>query len=109
MMIVHGLPACDACRAALKALRAAGHGARLRDLRADPLTTAEIARLLDSFGDRIVNRASTTWRGLDEASRALPPARLLALYPALMKRPVIEAGGRIYLGFGPEVRASLGL
>ena len=94
MTEIWGLPTCDACRKA----RAALPEARLRDIRAEPLTEAEIAELIAAFGDKAVNRASTTWRGLSEAERARPAAELLAAYPALMKRPVIRQGGGLTQG-----------
>ena len=94
MIEIWGLPTCDSCRKA----RAALPDARLRDIRAEPLSPAEIAELVATFGDRAVNRASTTWRGLSEAERALPAADLLARHPALMKRPVIRRDGRLIQG-----------
>ncbi len=100
-----GLKTCDTCRKALKSLPAA----EFRDIRATPLTDAEIAVLLNEFGEKLVNRASTTWRGLSEEERAQAPAQLLAQHPALMKRPVIRAGGVWYLGWTPAVRAALGV
>ena len=103
-MIIHGLKTCDTCRAAVKAT-----GGTLRDVRTEPLTTAELARFLDAFGDELVNRRSTTWRGLDEATRAGEAATLLAAHPALMKRPVIETPeGALHLGWTPAVRTALG-
>ncbi|WP_211201595.1 arsenate reductase family protein [Rhodobacter sp. NTK016B] len=101
---IWGLKTCDTCRKARKALPEA----EFRDIRETPLTDAEIALLLGEFGDKLVNRASTTWRGLDDAARALPPAQLLAENPALMKRPVIRAEGTWYLGWTPAVRTALG-
>lgn len=102
---IWGLANCDTCRKA----RAALPEARFRDIRAEPLTKDEITALLERFGEKAVNRASTTWRGLDEGERAAPPAELLARHPALMKRPVIRAGEAAHLGFTPAVRAALGL
>ena len=103
-MIVHGLAACDSCRKALAALRAAGHEARLRDIRETPLTGAEIAAFHAAFGARLVNRRSTTWRGLDAPTRALGPAELVARHPAVMKRPVVQDGDRLALGWPQPVR-----
>lgn len=100
-----GLKTCDTCRKALKALP----DARLRDVRAEPLSHEEIAGLLARFGDALVNRASTTWRGLDEGERLRDPAALLAEHPTLMKRPVIRAGDTVHLGWTPSVRAALGV
>ncbi len=99
------LPNCDTCRKALKALP----GARLRDIRAEPLTETERAEFLSAFGDKLINRASTTWRGLDEEARAAPPEALLAAHPTLMKRPVIRAGETLHLGWKADVQRALGL
>ena len=98
-MILYGLKTCDTCRKAAKALEAAGHAVTFRDVRAEPLSGAEIATFLAAFGDRLVNRSSTTWRGLDEAERARPAAELLAAHPALMKRPVLVEGEKVTLGW----------
>ena len=106
-IILHGLKTCDTCRKALKALEQSGRMVRFRDVRAEPLTAAEVARFRDAFGDALLNRASTTWRGLPDDVRAEPPERLIAAHPALMKRPVIEAGAGLHLGWGREVQAAL--
>lgn len=102
---IWGLPTCDTCRKAHAALPEA----QFRDIRAQPLTATEIAVLLDRFGDKAVNRASTTWRGLSEEQKGHDPARLLADHPTLMKRPVVLRGAEMHLGFTPVVRAALGL
>ncbi|MEL6645772.1 MAG: ArsC/Spx/MgsR family protein [Pseudomonadota bacterium] len=104
-MRIFGLRTCDTCRAAAKALP----DAAFVDVRATPLDPAEIARFLEAFGDALVNRRSTTWRGLDEKARAGDPATLLAAHPTLMKRPVIETDEGLHLGWTPEVRAALGV
>lgn len=104
-MILYGIPTCDTCRKALSELRAAGASPVFHDLRADPLPAAEIARFLADFGPRLVNRASTTWRGLNEAERARPWEELLAEHPTLMKRPLIVDGARQTLGWTAAERA----
>ena len=104
-----GLKACDTCRKARAALAAAGHTVHFRDVREEPLTAAEIAGLEAAFGAEIVNRRSTTWRGLGEAERDRPVTTLLADHPALMKRPVIRAGGEDHLGWTQAVQAALGV
>ncbi|MFT3688215.1 arsenate reductase family protein [Paenirhodobacter sp.] len=104
-MILYGIPTCDTCRKARKALEQAGHRVDFRDVRAEPLSAAEIGRFLAAFGERLVNRSSTTWRGLSEAERAAAPADLLAAHPALMKRPVIAEGERLTLGWDKAAQA----
>ncbi len=107
IMRFFGLKSCDTCRKALGALRAAGHAPEVIDVRADGLAAAERAAILNAFGAAAINRASTTWRGLDEAARAADPADLLAAHPTLMKRPVFEADGVWYQGWGKDVQAVL--
>ena len=91
----------------MRALREAGHAPEFVDVRETPLGPEDIARFLDAFGDALINRRSTTWRGLGEADRQGAPEALLAAHPALMKRPVIEAEGVLHLGWGPEVQTAL--
>ncbi len=100
-----GLKSCDTCRKVRKALPEA----EFRDIRDDPLGAAEIEQLLAEFGDKLVNRASTTWRSLDEAARLERPASLLAAHPALMKRPVILGEKGSHLGWSAQTRAALGI
>ena len=102
---IYGIKTCDTCRKAIKALP----DAEFRDIRATPLSEDEIATFLAQFGDALINRSSTTWRGLSDAERATPPAELLSAHPTLMKRPVIRAGDRLLIGWTPETRTALGL
>ena len=106
-MKLYGLKTCDTCRKAVKALQAAGHAVEMVDVRATPLALGQIGAFLDLFGDALVNRKSTTWRQLSEAERARDPAALLGAHPALMKRPVIEDGDALWLGWGKDVQNSL--
>ena len=103
-MRIYGLKSCDTCKKAIRALPQA----EFVDVRADGVPAAVMARALETFGEALVNRRSTTWRGLDEAERARPPLDLLADHPTLMKRPLIEAGEALHLGWTPAVQAALG-
>ena len=107
-IVLYGLKNCDRCRKALRALEAAGHDARLVDVRDAPLSAAQIARFEARFGGGLINRRSTTWRGLSEAERQRPAQELLAAHPALMKRPLIEAGEELLLGWDERIAAKLG-
>ncbi|MFN4058129.1 MAG: arsenate reductase family protein [Roseinatronobacter sp.] len=103
MTRLYGIKTCDTCRKALAALP----GAEFVDVRATPLEAATLGRFIAAFGDSLVNRTSTTWRGLDETTRALPIAELLAQHPTLMKRPVIDHDGTLYLGWKADVQSAL--
>ncbi|CUX82690.1 MAG: ArsC family protein [Roseibaca calidilacus] len=100
-----GLKTCDTCRKAIKALP----DAAFRDIRADPLSAEERATLIAQFGDAVINRASTTWRGLSDDDKAMDPDDLLAAHPTLMKRPVIQKNGAWYLGWKVDTQKALGL
>ncbi len=104
-MILYGLKTCDTCRKALKSLGSA----EFVDVRGAGVPEDVLRAAHAQFGAALLNTRSTTWRGLSESERAGEPLALLAAHPALMKRPLIEAGGTLYLGWGPEVRAALGL
>lgn len=106
-MILYGIPTCDTCKAALKALSAAGHAPTLRDVRAQPLSEAERAEFIAEFGDNIINRQSTTWRGLSDWLKQSEADAQLAAQPTLMKRPVIRADGKLYLGWDTGVQSAL--
>lgn len=106
-MQVFGLKNCDTCRAAVRDLVAAGHAAVLVDLREAGLPDALRHQALAQFEDALINRRSTTWRGLDTAAQAADPVALLAAYPSVMKRPLIAAGGKLYLGWDKATKAAL--
>lgn len=103
-MTLYGLKTCDTCRKAIKALP----GVAFVDVRGAGVPADLLARAHATFGDRLVNRSSTTWRGLSEDQRAGDPLALLAEHPALMKRPLIVADdGALYLGWDKDVQAAL--
>ncbi|MCX7564863.1 arsenate reductase [Sulfitobacter sp. F26169L] len=103
MVELYGLKNCDTCRKALKALP----DAALVDVRADGVPAAVMAQAYAQFGDKLLNTRSTTWRGLDEGARAQDPLALLAEHPALMKRPLIAVGDRLFLGWSAETEAQV--
>ena len=107
----YGLKNCDSCRAALKALDGAGIEVAFRDVRDDGVPPDVLRRALDLHGvDKVINRRSTSWRGLDEAARASDPVDLLVANPPLMKRPLfVLADGAIIIGWDEAARAALGL
>ena len=105
MIRIYGLKACDTCRKVLKAFASA----ELVDIRATPMDPALRAQALTQFGKALVNTRSTTWRGLSEDERARGPEALLAAHPALMKRPLIDADGTLYLGWTKDTQRALGV
>lgn len=106
-MIFYGLKTYDTCRKALKDIRESGVEPRYVDIRADGVPVADLSRFLMFFGDQLINRRSTTWRNLSQAERLDAPLSLLQKHPTLMKRPVIERGETLVVGWTAATRAAL--
>ena len=62
-----------------------------------------------STGELLLNRAGTTFRKLSEADRqdidCAKAIDLMLAQPSLIKRPVLDMGGRLLVGFKPDVYA----
>lgn len=106
---VHGIKSCDVCRKARKWLDQAGIDYAWNDLRDAAPDRTTLQRWLDAVGaERLVNRRSATWRGLDVHRRpALDSPELLdALleHPTLIKRPLFERAGAVRVGFDDDLR-----
>lgn len=112
-MRVYGIKTCDSCRRARGWLDERGSRYQWWDLREDGIEPALVQRWLAALGpEGLVNRRSTTWRGLSpaERERALQPdtaARLLMAYPTLIRRPVFEIDDHVLVGFDAGVRDQL--
>jgi arsenate reductase len=112
MVIVYGLKNCDSCRAARRYLTERAFVHAFHDLRADGLDGATLDKWIAALGwEALLNRNSTTWRGLPEPDKAgLDAAKARALmlaHPTLVKRPVIDTGRSLTVGFDRDVRAAL--
>lgn len=112
MISVYGLKNCDTCRKARKWLDGEGLAHRFLDLRADGVEEERVTRWIAAVGwEVLLNRRGTTWRTLPDgnkhdidADRALV---LMMQHPALIKRPVFEAGDKVLVGFKDDVQAAL--
>lgn len=106
-MVIYGLSTCSECRKAQKALEAEGQTVSLRDIRAEPLSEAELTELITEFGDRLVDRTTNDYRGLSDWLKASEAEAQIAAQPKVMARPVIRDGDRLYLGWNEAVQAAL--
>jgi len=106
-LILYGIPTCDTCKKAIKALENAGKTVIFRDIRADPLSEADWDELLAEFGTNLVNTRSTTYRGLSDWLKNSEAEAQLAAQPTLMKRPVIRYNETLFLGWDDATQAAL--
>jgi arsenate reductase len=105
MITILGLSTCDTTKLALKTLTQKGIQARLRDVRAEPLSEQEIDQIVTEFGDRAVNKQSTTYRGFSAFLKESESEVQIAQAPAVMKRPVITDGTAWTLGWDAAIEA----
>ena len=112
MITVYGLKNCDTCRKALKWLEMRGVEHKFHDLRADGVAKADIEKFAGAVGwEKLLNKASTTWRSLDDAEKQGVTEKkaiaLMAKHPALIKRPVFVTGKSLIVGFRDEQKTAL--
>ena len=107
MITLYGIPTCDTCKKAIKALEGAGREVTFRDVRATPLSEDEWAVLIAEFGTNLVNTKSTTYRSMSDWLKASEAEAQLAAQPTVMKRPVIVDSKSMYLGWDADVQAAL--
>jgi len=104
MITLYGINTCDTCRRARRWLQANDVDYRFHDLRADGLTRAQLDHWVRNTGwEALLNRRSSTWRTLPEDRRRNldehDAIQLMEEYPTLVKRPVLEAGDDVEIGF----------
>lgn len=108
-LTMFGLSKCSTCRKAIETLEKEGWTVNFRDVQTEPLDEGERKALVEDFGEKIINRASLTWRAMSEDERAADLVEMMAARPAVMKRPVILAEGHRSLGWTANVKRALGV
>ncbi len=106
-MMIYGLSTCPICQRARKELEAEGKEVEFRDVRADPLTEAELDVLIMEFGDRIVDTKTSDFRALNNWLKNSEAEAQISAQPKVMTRPVIKDQDTYYLGWGDDVQKTL--
>ena len=104
---IFGIKACDTMKKARTFLEARAVPHVFHDYKLEGVTPERLAGWAAKVGwEKLLNRAGTTFRKLPEDARAdLDEAKAIALMvaqPSMIKRPVLEAGERLLVGFKPE-------
>ena len=109
---VYGIPNCDQVKKARAWLGANNVDYTFHDFKKQGLSGELAAHWLKEVGaGRLINRKGTTWRTLDESRKALvdngsgteaDKIKLMLDYPSIIKRPVLDIGGTITVGFNPD-------
>ncbi|NBJ10168.1 ArsC family reductase [Microvirga arsenatis] len=105
---LYGIKNCDTMKKARAWLDVRDVAYRFHDYKVDGIDRARLESWARSVGwETLLNRAGTTFRKLPEAERAgIDERKALALMldqPSMIKRPVLDLGGRLLVGFKPEM------
>jgi arsenate reductase (glutaredoxin) len=105
---LYGIKNCDTMKKARAWLDAHGVAYAFHDYKTAGIDADRLERWAGAVGwEALVNRAGTTFRKLPPSETAhldeRKGLRLLAAQPSLIKRPVLEIGGRVIVGFKPDV------
>jgi arsenate reductase (glutaredoxin) len=107
---IYGIKACDTMRKARAWLDGHGVGYVFHDYKTQGIDRGVLEGWAKMVGwEVLLNRSGTTFRKVPEADRqGLTEAKAIALMmaqPSMIKRPVLEVGDGLIVGFKPEVYA----
>ena len=108
---IYGIKACDTMKKARSWLETHSVAHAFHDYKIQGVSQVLLEGWVRVVGwETLLNRAGTTFRKLPEADKAgLDAGRAIALMlaqPSMIKRPVLDAGGGLVVGFRPETYAA---
>lgn len=109
---IYGIKTCDTMKKARTWLDAHDVAYAFHDYKAEGIDKAILECWAKSVSwEVLLNRAGTTFRALpDKDKEGLTEKKALALMlaqPSMIKRPVLDVGGKLTVGFKPDVYASV--
>jgi arsenate reductase len=108
---IYGIKACDTMKKARDWLDGHGVAYAFHDYKAVGIDRARLERWAGQVGwEVLLNRAGTTFRKLPDADKAPLDAQkaiaLMLAQPSMIKRPVLDLGDRLLVGFKPDAYAA---
>jgi arsenate reductase len=105
---IHGIKACDTMQKARAWLDGHGVAYAFHDYKTQGIAAETLRKWAKAVGwETLLNRAGTTFRKLPDADKTgLDQDRAIALMiaqPSMIKRPVLDVGGALVVGFKPDV------
>ena len=105
---IYGIKNCDTMKKARTWLDAHDVAYTFHDYKAEGIDKASLERWSKDVGwEVLLNRAGTTFRALPEKDKqGLNETRAIALMiaqPSMIKRPVFDVGGKLLVGFKPDI------
>ena len=106
-LVIYGIKNCDTMKKARAWLDQKGAAYQFHDYKVAGVERARLEGWVGTVGwETLLNRAGTTFRKLpDKDKEGLTEAKAVALMvanPSMIKRPVLEVGGKLLVGFKPE-------
>ncbi len=107
MTIIYGIKNCDTMKKARVWLDTAGVAYQFHDYKTAGVDPARLRDWVARAGwERVLNRAGTTFRQLPDADKqgidADKAIALMLANPSMIKRPVLESGDALLIGFKPD-------
>jgi arsenate reductase len=107
---IYGIKNCDTMKKARTWLDSHDVAYSFHDYKAEGIDKARLQRWAKEVGwEVLLNRAGTTFRKLDEsAKQGLTESKAIKLMleqPSMIKRPVLDLGGKLLVGFKPDIYA----
>lgn len=105
-MKIYGIRNCDTMKKAFAALDARKVAYEFHDYKTDGVPPGKLIEWAKRVGwEKLSNTRGPTWRRIPDREKAgLTEARALQLlqkYPSAIRRPVLEAGSKLLVGFEP--------
>jgi arsenate reductase len=107
-LTLYGIPNCDTVKKARNYLDGRGISYHFHDYKKAGVTAADLERWSEVVGwEKLLNKAGTTFKKLPDADKAdIDAAKAIALMvanPSMIKRPVVEIGKALLVGFAPAI------
>jgi len=112
MTTLYGIRNCDTIRKARRWLDENNIDYRFHDVRTDGITRKALQDWMKTLDwEALLNRRGTSWRKLPETVRnsinKASAIKVMLENPAIIKRPVLARGNRLYLGFSTDSYQSI--
>jgi Spx/MgsR family transcriptional regulator len=109
---IYGIKNCDTMKKARTWLDGRDVPYRFHDYKTAGIDAATLSAWVETLGwETVLNRAGTTFRALPDADKqdldASKAVALMLAQPSMIKRPILDRGGRLTAGFKPEVYETL--
>ena len=107
---IYGIKNCDTMKKARAWLDEHGVAYAFHDYKAEGIDRAALERWARQVGwETLLNRAGTTFRALPEKEKTgVTQEKAIALMlaqPSMIKRPVLDIGGKLIVGFKADIYA----